>query len=247
VTIHSYQDSGHDVLQRVGGPVPPWDRPTVRDVMRATGTTGKPLWLTETGWSTANVSEDQQASYVDQVLEGFQSAGIAKVFVYQLVDEPYPEWHGILHQDLSPKPAYEAYQLRIAAQPALTLSLNQRTFRSGDTLRVGLREQNPGAPVNADFYFGVLLPDGVTVLFVTNLSAFIGVVTRLDADPRTFRPLLANVQLPHGLDTTLIDFFVYTFAGGEPAGTYAAFTFFTPPGAFNDGRIDAGDLPVIDV
>jgi polysaccharide biosynthesis protein PslG len=130
VTIHSYEDSGHDVLGRVGGPVPPWERPTVRDVMRATGTTGKPLWLTETGWNTAEVSEDQQASSVDQVLEGFQSAGIAKVFVYQLVDDPYPEWYGILRQDLSPKPAYGVYQRRIASQ-ASTTALSQRSVDSG--------------------------------------------------------------------------------------------------------------------
>jgi hypothetical protein len=128
----------------------------------------------------------------------------------------------------------------------LTLSLNQSAFRFGDTLRVGIRAQNPGAPVNADFYFSVVLPDGVTVLFVTGLSPLTGVVTRLDADPRTFPPLLPNVHLPQSLDVTLMDFFVYTFAGGEPAGTYAAFTFFTPPGAFNDGRVDAGDLLAID-
>jgi hypothetical protein len=129
----------------------------------------------------------------------------------------------------------------------LTLSLNQSAFRVGNTLRVGLRAQNLGVPVNADFYFGVLLPDGVTLLFVTSLSPLNGVLTRLDADPRTFRPLLPNVQLPQSLDVTLTDFFVYTFAGGEPAGTYAAFAFFTPPVAFNDGRVDAGDLLVIDV
>jgi hypothetical protein len=131
--------------------------------------------------------------------------------------------------------------------PTLTLSLNQRVFHLGDTLRVGLRAQNPGVPVTADFYFGVLLPDGVTVLFITSLSPLDGIVTRLDADPRTFRPLLANVQLRQGLDTTLMDFFVYTFGGGETAGTYAVFAFLTPPGAFNDGRVDPDDVPVIDV
>jgi hypothetical protein len=128
----------------------------------------------------------------------------------------------------------------------LTLSLNQRVFHLGDTLRVGLRAQNPGGPVTADFYFGVLLPDGVTVLFITSLSPLDGIVTWLDADPRTFRPLLANVQLPQGLDTTLMDFFVYAFAGGEAAGTYAVFAFLTP-GAFNDGRVDPDDVPVIGV
>jgi hypothetical protein len=137
--------------------------------------------------------------------------------------------------------------LTSARNITLTLSLNQSAFRLGNTLRVVLRAQNPGVPVTADFYFGVLLPDGVTVLFVTSLSPQSGVFTRLDADPRTFRPLLPNVQLPQGLDVTFPDFFVYTFTGGETAGTYAAFAFFTPPGAFNDGRVDAGDLPVIDI
>jgi hypothetical protein len=128
----------------------------------------------------------------------------------------------------------------------LTLSLNQSAFRFGDTLQVGLMAQNPGVPLNADFYFGMLLPDGVNMLFVTSLSPLNGVVARLDADPRTFRPLLPDVQLPQSLDVTLTDFFVYTFTGEEPAGTYAAVAFFTPPGAFNDGRVDAGDLSVLD-
>ena len=70
----------------------------------------------------------------------------------------------------------------------LTLSINQSLFRSGNTLRVGLRAQNPGVTVNVDFYFGVLLPDGVNMLFVTSLSPLNGVVARLDADPRTFPP-----------------------------------------------------------
>ena len=129
----------------------------------------------------------------------------------------------------------------------LTLSINQSAFRSGNTLRVGLRAQNPGVTVNVDFYFGVLLPDGVNMLFVTSLSPLNGVVARLDADPRTFPPLLPNVQLLQSLDVTLTDFLVYTFTGGEPTGTYAAIALFTPPGAFNDGGVDASDLLAIDV
>ena len=70
VTQHSYQDTGRDVLRRLGGPVPFWDWPTVRDVMRWTGTEGKQLWLTETGWNTANVSEEAQADSYEQMLGG---------------------------------------------------------------------------------------------------------------------------------------------------------------------------------
>src|SRR5262249_18380759 len=68
VTQHSYQDTGHDVLRRLGRPVALRDRPTVRDIMKATRTEAKALWLTETGWNTAEVPEAAQAAYYEQVL-----------------------------------------------------------------------------------------------------------------------------------------------------------------------------------
>jgi hypothetical protein len=129
---------------------------------------------------------------------------------------------------------------------AMALSLNQTAFRAGDTLRVGLGARNPDAAFMADFYLGVILPDGMTALFVTSLSPLDGVVTRLDADPRTYRPLLANVQLQEGLDVMLTDFFVYPFAGGEAPGTYSVFAALSPPGAFSDGRVAPGDILVMD-
>jgi hypothetical protein len=117
------------------------------------------------------------------------------------------------------------YTLNIAAAPpeppsSWALSLNQTAFRPGDTLRVGLDARNSGSAFIADFYFAVLLPDGVTVIFVTNLSPLDGVV--------------------------LPDFFVYPFGGGEAPGAYTVFALLTPPGAFTDGRVDPGDLPVMD-
>jgi polysaccharide biosynthesis protein PslG len=116
VTQHSYQDTGREVLRRLGGPVPFWNRPTVRDVMAWTGTEGKALWLTETGWNTAVMSEEAQADSYEQVLEGVAGyEWLDKVFFYQLVDEPdSPDQWGILRVDLSPKLAYETYQRSIA-------------------------------------------------------------------------------------------------------------------------------------
>ena len=122
VTQHSYQDTGDDVLRRLGGPVLPWNWPTVRDVMKWTGTEAKELWLTETGWDTSEVSEAAQAAAYAQVLEGLeQEGGPDKVFFYQLADEPdSPDEWGILRVDLSPKPAYETYQRHIATQAPMT-------------------------------------------------------------------------------------------------------------------------------
>jgi hypothetical protein len=123
VTMHSYQDTGTRVLIEMLAP---------RSLMVLTGTDAKELWLTETGWDTNEVSEEAQAAYYAQVLEGVDHDGwLDKVFFYQLVDEPgSPEQWGILRVDLSPKPAYEAYQHHIATQAPLT-ALRQRTVDSG--------------------------------------------------------------------------------------------------------------------
>jgi polysaccharide biosynthesis protein PslG len=131
VTQHSYQDTGQDVLRRLGGPVEPWNRPTVRDVMRWTGTDGKALWLTETGWNTAEVSEEAQAGFYEQVLDGVEAYDwLHKVFFYALADEPAsPDQWGILYNDLTPKPAYGAYQRYIASQAAVA-SEHQRVVDS---------------------------------------------------------------------------------------------------------------------
>jgi polysaccharide biosynthesis protein PslG len=109
VTIHNYAATGTHVLLELLTP---------RGIMVLTGTDAKELWLTETGWDTSEVSEEAQAAYYEQVLEGLeQEGGPDKVFFYQLVDEPdSPEAWGILRVDLSPKPAYQTYQRHIAAR-----------------------------------------------------------------------------------------------------------------------------------
>jgi hypothetical protein len=76
--------------------------------------------------------------------------------------------------------------------PTLVLSLNHATFHPGDTLRIGLTAHNPGPALTADFYLGVILPDGVTAYFVTGLSPLNVEGTRLDANPATFQPLFAK-------------------------------------------------------
>jgi hypothetical protein len=130
-------------------------------------------------------------------------------------------------------------------RPELALSLNQ--LPSEDTLRVGLTARNPGPPVTADFYLGILLPDGVTVLFITSLSPLTWVEARLDADPRTFRPLFTNQQLASGLNVTYPELCSLPITAGVPPGVYAVVTFLTPPGGVLDGRINVDDLLAFDI
>ena len=128
----------------------------------------------------------------------------------------------------------------------LRLRLNQTAFRSGETLRVELKAQNLWQTFTGDFYFGALLPDGVTLCFLTRLSPPACAIRRPDSDPRTFEPLIIKVMVQQGFDATFDDLFAFTFHGGDPFGMYTFFAAFTPPDAFNDGGIDPGDIMVID-
>ena len=130
----------------------------------------------------------------------------------------------------------------IVSPPAITMLLNQATFTTGDTLHVALRVQQPGPTFTGDFYFGAILPDG-TALFLSDAG---GIQVRLD-NPRAFRPLARHVVFAQGLDLNLNPFFSHTFSGGESPGGYTIFAFFTPPAAFDDDRIDAGDLLALEL
>jgi Glycosyl hydrolases family 39 len=115
ITQHTYQDDGRAALRRVAGQPWPW-RPTTRSIMEETGHGHKPLWLTETGWDTAEVGEESQASYYDQLLESVADYPIDAVLFYRLTDEPTVHW-GVLHPDLSPKPAYGVIQAHLGGGP----------------------------------------------------------------------------------------------------------------------------------
>ncbi len=70
----------------------------------------KPLVLTETGWSNAAVSQQEEAKYVPRLyLENF-NRGIERTFLYQFAkqrqDNSYESDWGILNYDGSPQPAF---------------------------------------------------------------------------------------------------------------------------------------------
>jgi len=118
VTHHMYDDTGFMVLRSLGAWwVPFWYTSTVRGIRALTGTTQKPLWLTETGWRTDRVTQTQQADYYEQVLNGvLGTEWLDKVFFYDLTDDPrFPEEWGILTANLTPKEAWFRYQSYIAS------------------------------------------------------------------------------------------------------------------------------------
>lgn len=88
---------------------------------------GKPLWITEVGWSTCGgacapqfaKSEDQQASYMLRTFVLAAANGVEHVSYFQLEDKfdgAQQPWGpaAILYDSLSPKPAYVAYGVMVS-------------------------------------------------------------------------------------------------------------------------------------
>jgi uncharacterized protein YkwD len=122
----------------------------------------------------------------------------------------------------------------------VTLSTNATSFSTGDSISVSLQAANFGDPSTADFYFGAVLPDGNTVLLITNMQLQRKRVTASNVSNWT--PLVAGVSLATPFTANKPNFLNHAFAGTEPAGTYTFFLTVAVPGSFADGTVDPGDI-----
>ena len=141
-----------------------------------------------------------------------------------------------------------ATALPVLAQPAglrLGLSTNQAIFGPGTTLRTALGVEYGGVPVALDLVFGVLAPDGETL--VTFQGPGLSPVFGRLSQPASLRAVVSSVTLGPGLAVMVPEFLAYTWQGNEPLGTYQLFFVATPPGAFADGRIDGGDVLAVQI
>jgi len=114
VSIHIYDNRGAEAIMKKieeGDSV----YPSVVNIKTITGYGGKELWLTETGWSTAVVSEDVQATnYLELLKRVLNSTSVDKIFFYEIKDIENVSYYGILKSDNSPKKAYYTYKNFIA-------------------------------------------------------------------------------------------------------------------------------------
>ena len=76
------------------------------NAVRARHSDSSPLWITEFGWWTPQVSEAQQAANLDVALGVFEGANVARTFVFRV-----SEWQGwgIFRADWTRKPAVDVY------------------------------------------------------------------------------------------------------------------------------------------
>ncbi len=125
----------------------------LREMMDASGGEDKPIWLTETGYtSSANkygIPEELQAKYLPRLMLMWIAEGAEKVFWYDLLDDGYDknqswidyhEYHfGLMRSKLnsmgaySPKPAYVSFGVMARAVDGKTFA--ERTVKNDNIYR----------------------------------------------------------------------------------------------------------------
>jgi hypothetical protein len=123
----------------------------------------------------------------------------------------------------------------------LSLSVNQTTFAPGHTGILSLTVENPGIALVVDFYFGVLLPDGDTIVSFTESGFMFGSLS----NPATLTPLKIDVDLSSPFTINEPSRLTYTWAGTEPPGNYIAFFAMVEAGVLPDNVIDPADTVVL--
>jgi hypothetical protein len=78
------------------------------------------------------------------------------------------------------------------AADLVSVAVNQAAFTTGDTLVASVTANNPGLPATTDFYLGLLLPGGDTVVFFTAGGGF---VLGRASSPASFQPVASGVSL----------------------------------------------------
>jgi hypothetical protein len=126
----------------------------------------------------------------------------------------------------------------------LAVAVNQPTFSVGQTLVASVSVDHPGGVTGAaDFYVGVLLPDG-TALFFTDLTITptrgyaLGTITNV----ATYRPIARGIPLAASFSASFPTFFSYQRGAGDPIGGMAFFAFAVKSGALTADTLASDSL-----
>lgn len=131
--------------------------------------------------------------------------------------------------------------------PTLRLEINTSEAVTGTLQEIGLLLSNLDTPVQADAYFGALLPAaagpqfgcplGDAALFFSEQMAQASIAC-LSAPVQTFPRLLVNATLPAGLPQTEVPLLAFAWPAGLPAGPYMFFLALAPAGGFTGGSVE---------
>ena len=121
----------------------------------------------------------------------------------------------------------------------VSVLVSQPSFSAGETLTATVGLANPGLPRVADFYAGLLLPDGETLnFFIGPESIAVGRLT----DLASFRTIAAGVSLGAPFAVTLPNFFSYRWTSALPHGAYVFFVLAVKVGAVAAGHVGSQEI-----
>ena len=120
----------------------------------------------------------------------------------------------------------------------LSICSNQANFTTGENAECHLEKRQPGVPLDRRLYAGVILPNGDTTISFTGPGSSFGSLS----NPITLIPFQTGVDLSTPVVIDDPNFFLYTWTGGEPVGTYVLYLAAVLAGAFDDGTNDPGDV-----
>ncbi|MCK6512915.1 PKD domain-containing protein [Myxococcota bacterium] len=129
ISHHTYQS---DYMRSLDGSVWPWEYPSFLSTVQAQGAAQKPIWITEIGWKTDEISEAAQATEYTKMLDTMLGrAWWKRVFPYELRDDPnIPDKWGIVRADGQRKPAWTAYRDLIKARQPVPRAGAARTVKT---------------------------------------------------------------------------------------------------------------------
>jgi hypothetical protein len=126
----------------------------------------------------------------------------------------------------------------------LGVSINQSLYFPGERLSLSVSATNTGGTGVADFYTGVILPDGITVATIgPGGTARIGTLLQ----PAALLPVATGVSLAGPFSASVDPLFNYVWNGSEPVGAYTVFLAAVRSGGFSDGRVDGGDILAVEL
>jgi hypothetical protein len=121
----------------------------------------------------------------------------------------------------------------------LGVGTNQAIYYPGEQLQLSVSAANTGVAGVADFYAGLILPDGVTVATVAaDGTPRLGNIS----NPAAFAAVARGVSLGGPFSVAVDPLLRYAWLGTEPIGTYTIFLVAVRAGGFADNRIDGGDI-----
>jgi hypothetical protein len=131
-----------------------------------------------------------------------------------------------------------AYGVTVTSTPPMSIAtaVNQPTFGPGQILRASVMLNSPAQAGAADFFTGLLLPDGHTIEFLTSGGLVFGDI----ANPSSFRSIAVGVPLGSPISAN-VPVIAQQWTGAEPRGTYLFFVLAVRSGTFADGILGCND------